>query len=123
MRGSARPRYLIRSALVNVLFSRCASETAVWAARRASSGLSPRPGPAAVRCSPQTDGATEASETLSRDASRSAHPACSSPEPAGVASLRARVAKFDACASCASSRWDGARPYLDANAHARAGRR
>ena len=36
--------------------------------------------------------------------------------------LAARVLKFDACASCASSRWDGLRPYRCSNRAARARR-
>ena len=38
----------------------------------------------------------------------------------GAPCLAARVEKFDACASRASSRWDGARPYCCSNRAARA---
>ena len=51
-------------------------------------------------------------------ASLSAQPACACAR-SGAPCLGLRVVKFDACASCASSRWDGARPYRCSNRAAR----
>ena len=77
-------------------------------------------GSAPARCASacQTDGATDASGTPSVRASRSAQPACACAR-SSAPSLPLRVAKFDACASCASSRCDGARPYRSSNRAAR----
>jgi hypothetical protein len=58
----------------------------------------------------QTDGATDANGTPRVRASLSAHQACSCAK-SSAPSFALRVAKFDACASCASSRCDGAHPY------------
>ena len=66
-------------------------------------------GSACARSACQTDGATDASGTPSVRASLSAQPACSCARSSAPV-LALRVAKLDACASCASSRWDGARP-------------
>ena len=68
-----------------------------------------------------TDGATDARLTPSVRASLSAQPACNCAK-SSAPSFAARVLKFDACASCASSRWDGARPYRCSNRAARARR-
>ena len=51
-------------------------------------------------------------------ASLSAQPACACAKSSAPC-LGLRVVKFDACASCASSRWDGARPYRCSNRAAR----
>ena len=125
-RGSTRPRYLTRSARVQVLFSCCASATACCAARlsRSSDGTVSGASPSLVRCAGlrapacHTDGATSASRTPRLRASRSAQSACNC-SASSVASLDLRVAKFDACANCASSRWDGPRPYCCSNRAAR----
>ena len=110
--GSTRPRYLIRSARVQVLLSCWASATAFCAAGASSSepgGSGLRvPAPACPAPSCQTNGATDASGTPSVRASLSAQPLCSSSK-SSTPSLATRVLKFDACASCASSRCDPAR--------------
>ena len=69
----------------------------------------------------QTDGATDASGTPRVRASLSAQPACTCAR-SSVPCLALRVLKLDACARCASSRWDGARPYRCSNRAARARR-
>ena len=121
--GSTLPRYLIRSARVQVLFSCWASATAFCAAWLSSSsliGVGPGSRVRAPAVPPpcQTDGATDARETPRVRVSLSAQPACSCAK-SSAPSFAARVAKFDACASCASSRWDGARPYRCSNCAAR----
>ena len=124
MRGRTRPRYLIRSARVQALFSCWARATAFCAARASSSSVSTAPsapcvrGPAWPLWPCQTDGATDASGTPRVRASLSAQPACSC-ATSSAPSFFARVLKFEACARCASSRWDGARPYRCSNRAAR----
>ena len=66
----------------------------------------------------QTDGATEARRTPRVRASLSAQPACACARSSAPC-FGLRVLKFDACARCASSRWDGARPYRCSNRAAR----
>ncbi len=118
-RGRTRPRYLIRSARVQADFSCWASATAFCAAWLSSSSLIGA-GRAPARPSPpcHTDGATDARLTPRVRASWSAQPACARARSSAPC-FAARVAKFDACASCASSRWDGARPYRCSNRAAR----
>ncbi len=79
--------------------------------RPAAASAVPKAGPGlAPVAAPHTDGAIDASEIPSVRASWSAHPARTAAKSTGPASLRLRVAKFDACASCASSRCDGCPP-------------
>ena len=68
-----------------------------------------------------TDGATDASETPSVRASLSAQPACACARSSAPC-FGLRVLKLDACARCASSRWDGLRPYRCSNRVARSRR-
>ena len=123
-RGSTRPRYLITSARVHADLSCWASATAVCAARASSSPVNttlPAPrmrGPAPRPWLCQTDGATEARRTPRVRASLSAQPACACARSSAPC-FGLRVLKFDACARCASSRWDGARPYRCSNRAAR----
>ena len=44
---------------------------------------------------------------------------CAAPARSSAPCLALRVLKFDACARCASSRWDGLRPYCSSNRAAR----
>ena len=122
VRGRTRPRYLIRSARVQVLFSCWASATAFCAARLSSSwlgtGLRVRASAPVLSAPCHTDGATDARLTPSVRASLSAQPLCS-PARSSAPCLALRVLKFDACARCASSRWDGLRPYCFSNRAAR----
>jgi hypothetical protein len=68
-----------------------------------------------------TEGATDARGTPRVRASLSAQPWCSC-AMSSAPSLCLRVAKLDDCASCVSSRWDGARPCCCSNRVARARR-
>ena len=97
VRGSTRPRYLITSARVQVLFSCWASATAFCAAWRTSSWLGPgrdRLGRADAARVPlpscHTDGATDARLTPRVRASLSAQPACTC-ATSSVPCLAARV--------------------------------
>ena len=68
-----------------------------------------------------TEGATDARGTPRVRASLSAQPWCSC-AMSSAPSLCLSVAKLDDCASCVSSRWDGARPCCCSNRVARARR-
>jgi hypothetical protein len=92
------------------------SASACRAARLSVSSFGTEPGaladgsaPARFASSCQIEGATSASRMPSVRASLSAQSACSCAESSAPV-LFLRVEKFDAYASCASSRWDGARP-------------
>ena len=128
VRGSTRPRYLTRSARVQVLFSCCASATRLL--RGAGQLQLVRDRARASRARARASRAVRVPHRRRDRRERDAERARELVRPALRAAARSparlpcalRVAKFDACASCASSRCDGARPYRCSNRAARSRR-